>query len=611
MSEYKNYPAIDDDHNFPPAIRRAIAESNEVGARVEAMAEPLVVAAIGSDTVVVEAASVAASAAVEQRVAGLDLAKRSDPGMLNPTADDSNLMMVVTDENEKRVDGVMELGSDGRVSERVLSGWRDRIVGSFKSETISGDDILRLVDAEGRQVEALQADSEGNVPEWVLTRWAERMGWGETETTSKSNVAYPIPKIPEGLVIGDAIHEWWCKPMHIWDGHRLLASGITSNRGDGRSDIIVSEWIPGEDDWRTVILGDTFADDHNTPTIILTGSRLLAMWTEHNVDNVIKIAVSDPGGSLESLVRKPVISINIGGASSYTQPIVIDHLRTETTETVWIFTRRGTTAWGWVPVTVDLNAIDDPLSAGSYRSLVTAPGRQCYISVSEAHDPNEQVLRVAWGYNPAQPVHAIRAIEIRPKSGVISSPFDSNLKATTTGTGLPIVDNTVSALIAESESGFSRRLYYTRPGPMPWAVSYSDWPVSNPDAAMQKVISWNGTSWVTNELVIAGPRVGYTAEANYTGTVAFPDPCYDDTVAVCYRDSSGTDHIEIRRTVKGVAKVYTLATSKTHRLVRPFFPAGAGSSVLIYSEVSSYGANNFTAYKSNLVLVQLKEEYRA
>lgn len=66
MTEYKNYPAIDDNYNFPEPIRRALANAPEIATvinnNIESTVEPRVASYIGSNSAIVDAAAAAVDA---------------------------------------------------------------------------------------------------------------------------------------------------------------------------------------------------------------------------------------------------------------------------------------------------------------------------------------------------------------------------------------------------------------------------------------------------------------------------------------------------------------------------------------------------------------------
>src|SRR5690606_19634335 len=120
----------------------------------------------------------------------------------------------------------------------------------------------------------------------------------------------------------------------------------------------------------------------------------------------------------------------------------------------------------------------------------------------------------------------------------------------------------------------------------PPAIAYAEWDNATPDAAVYKVIAWDGAEWVITEYGIAGPRVGYTPGANYIAGMSFPSPCVDDRVAVA-RNLDGLATVELFTTKAGVTTSRLLARSRTSILARPMFPAGRDDRVIAF-DVTSY-----------------------
>lgn len=84
MSEYNIYPAVDSNHNFPPVVRQALADSNEIKASVVQMTTeqvpPLVATAIAADSTIVAAAAAAVNA--NPAIADLIASKWVKPALL-------------------------------------------------------------------------------------------------------------------------------------------------------------------------------------------------------------------------------------------------------------------------------------------------------------------------------------------------------------------------------------------------------------------------------------------------------------------------------------------------------------------------------------------------
>lgn len=293
-----------------------------------------------------------------------------------------------------------------------------------------------------------------------------------------STVAAAVANFSTGA-ISDAVTEWWCHPVatYLQTPYQRTVSGSISSTGK----VIAAEFNHGTNRTRRYEVATAIVDDHSTPALwAAPGRRFLFAWTNHNKDNFVNLRVSNAAGDLGSFAAGPSATIDLGTIASYTQIHRIANLSDANQDTFWIVTRGNNTTWRIARVSV--NQATGALSVGTVTTVLSSPNRQCYVTTADAYNASgNQVIRFSWGYNPAQPVHAIYYIEIDAVTGAITSPFDSSLTANVSGTGLPIVDTNLNPLIPEPAGDVSRRLFYTRPGPDAPAVAYAEGLVSDPD----------------------------------------------------------------------------------------------------------------------------------
>lgn len=397
--------------------------------------------------------------------------------------------------------------------------------------------------------------------------------------------------LPAGQLVPDAIGEWWSWPIATAIGDRTVFGAISST-----GDVLACEMDHTSGATQRVVLGSVQPDDHNCPALWASaGRRSVAMWTRHTEDNSLHVSVSGPDGSVASMAGSPELLFSAAGATSYAQMHRIAHLSNAGQDTFWVFTRIGTTTWQMVPMSVD--QATGAVTFGTMVQLLTATS-QTYISTADAFTVTGQTLRVAWGYNPAVGASEVRYFEINVVTGAITSPVDLTLAANISGTGLPLVDTDVAPLLGPVGTGRSRRLFYTRPGPIAPAVAYAEWDEATPDAAEYRIVRSTGGSWVSTSYGLAGPRLGYTSAANYISGMAFPSPCPDDRVAIA-RYVDGVSTVEVV-TADGAL---TIADTTATRLARPFFPVGRTDRV-ICSNVSHYGATYEDYYADVIALFE-------
>lgn len=111
--------------------------------------------------------------------------------------------------------------------------------------------------------------------------------------------------------------------------------------------------------------------------------------------------------------------------------------------------------------------------------------------------------------------------------------------------------------------------------------------------------------WVVSSLGTAGPRVGFTANANYIGGCAFTVPAKDDDCILVTRRNAGDTQSALERWVRdGSTWVLgeTLATSE-HYLSRPLAPVGGGFAKASVSQITEYSPTDYVSYEGDIHLI--------
>lgn len=387
--------------------------------------------------------------------------------------------------------------------------------------------------------------------------------------------------------VPNAINEWWVEPYEVWHEDRLIFGGVTTQ---GKA--LLCEWKPGTPA-RSVIIGDAIVDDHcaSTPLVLGDGS-VVGMWTNHNLDNFLRLAWGTADGSIDSAAVGIKATRDIGGRASYTQAHVITGLSDETKTVVWVFMRRNSYAWGYQPVTFNHTARTITYSAfvPVWSSEVTA--RQSYITTAPAYGAGDQTIRVAAYYNPAVAEGGpIWTFDINVASGAITS-----VDGKVTGTlGTPVTDAEDPSLTPLATT-LNRRLFYVGAGPLGHAFAYAEGAISTPDSWSYKLAEWDGTTWQVSDFGIAGPRVGYTAAPNYLAGMALPSPRYDRIVTLARMGGSGST-VEVWRHDGTSWQAKTVKTGT--KLARPRMTRMG----VLYADISYYGSS-YTNYSATMRTAQ-------
>lgn len=318
----------------------------------------------------------------------------------------------------------------------------------------------------------------------------------------------------------DGVTEWWCQPVAttVSDPHMRTVFGTIAENGD----ILACEFNHSTRKTKRYKVGQAFVDDHNAPALWYEpGRRPIIMWTNHNKDSQVWFKVGTPDGNLESLVNAPQGSYSINQASSrtsaYTQAFKINHLSNDRVDTLWIFTRGGGTAWGYTVLEID-QATGEAIAVKPWLPVITGGSKQFYIIGADGHEgPGKpQILRLAAGFNPAQPVHDIYYFEINVETEVITSPMTPGVSRTISqgfisGDAMPFDPAVPDPVSNDSRSA---RLMYVRPGPDTPAIAYATWARGSEDNATYKV-----TELVGGKFVSAG---SYMRTENASDIPAFP-----------------------------------------------------------------------------------------
>lgn len=160
MVDYNRYPAMDRDNNFPPPVRIAIANSEEIKNSVQELTTPLILEGIAAEGTVAGAASVAAANAVSLEVANRNLVEGNDSRLDVVIADDPTFEHVESDNDGNVIFGIRKDGSvyvRKLVGQDFLLGDDDRlpqelavdIPGWISVEVDSIDQILTGVKSDG------------------------------------------------------------------------------------------------------------------------------------------------------------------------------------------------------------------------------------------------------------------------------------------------------------------------------------------------------------------------------------------------------------------------------------------------------------------------------
>ena len=299
--------------------------------------------------------------------------------------------------------------------------------------------------------------------------------------------------------LDDAVGEWWIRPLATHQTYPYSRTVMGAVSKTGRILALEQNHTTGRTSRYEV--AQAGANDHNVPAIhVSEGCRPIIAWTRHNSDTIIRFKVGGLNGDIGYFQQNPEIQVNVEARTSYTQIYKIEHLSNEEETFYFTFFRADQTQWRAIKFKVTektgtfelVSFVNDSPLSGLYtagRTLVESPTHQCYLSSAESvNGDGDQIIRFAFGYNPAQPVHSVYAFELNVKNGDITSPFDHSISANIKyGIRLPIRDVSIESMIPDVGVGKSRRLFYVRGGQDSFAVAYADWDIGNESNAIYKI----------------------------------------------------------------------------------------------------------------------------
>lgn len=364
------------------------------------------------------------------------------------------------------------------------------------------------------------------------------------------------------LEVWDMGHEWWAWPPPKRLDEKRMTYGMS---GSSTGEQIA--WDRHDRDGMTsVVIGDSGTggpggevDDHDWGVRWTAddASFSAAFWTEHGDTDYFRVRVSLDGSARGFIANNIVdVVISAGAQISYTQ--VELHSTSGNNWTFWVLLRAGT---GWMikPITINVTTGAIDTSAAVYR-LFTIGGLQPYVMLSR----QGRVLRLAVYVNPAFDVHKIWLFKLNMDTLILTNPMDGSVSQSVVGSAYRDITNDVPLVAETANTGSSRRMYY--PSPVADAVLYSQWTRgSEQNAEYREAKRENGSVTIRTLGPAAGPRNGYTANANYNPGAAYSrDGSLIVTLHNNLNDGGGQVYIHTSFSSK-------LIRNTSYRLSRPLF----------------------------------------
>lgn len=179
MATYNRYPAIDENNNFPPSVRKALSTSSEVTQAVNENVPFLVQQSMANDSNIVAAGKAAAKSSVDaffnDALSTSDIVRGSVTAVSTP--DTAEYAGGIIGANGRPTD--LTVDASGKVPVPIVDEWGDRIfAGSgLSSKAIMGADEEAeggFIGENGRETD-LTLNKNGEILNRTVKKWADRL----------------------------------------------------------------------------------------------------------------------------------------------------------------------------------------------------------------------------------------------------------------------------------------------------------------------------------------------------------------------------------------------------------------------------------------------------
>lgn len=434
-----------------------------------------------------------------------------------------------------------------------------QVFGGISPTSVQGADLLLYWPIVG---DSPEVDESGNGNDGTVS--------GTTTTT-----IHPFQVSGDiELVAPTAIYTWWTVPLAQELDDTIHVGGVE------QEGFTVIQTLDGS----RFELDSGSRDDHRNPALLVPSDAApIAFYTRHNADQLLRYRIGTTAGDVSTLGSEQ--TINVGGTVSYTQIWRVG-------DELWVATRIDDDSW-YLWYSDDYGSTWD-----SGTNLLTESSR-CYITSAQT----DSTVRCAAAKGPAAGDNKVYYFEVNLATGSITK-ADGTVIGNLDGTGLPFDFTDLDTAYTGAEN--RTRLFAISDRPSGAEIAVANWPSTDADDATYVYVEWNGSSWVSDNVVAAGTRFGYTSDANYLGGMAFLPGTTGSSVYLA-RESSSVWTVEHWEDDGGWGMVETFATSTAQKLIRPW-PLNTTDIVFALVEVYPDDALGFEQWEGgNLYAVQVTE----
>lgn len=371
-------------------------------------------------------------------------------------------------------------------------------------------------------------------------------------------------------LVRDAIPEWWVGRTQL-NGDTITTGALGAK---GAQLAIDFNERTGPTATQVAVVP---VDDHNVGyPCVVPGRGIIHPYTYHGADSQLRMVVAGGSGLGSTLRGKPEFSFNMGGTASYSQPWLLAHRRSGTTDVFWILVRVAL-EWRIREITVDW-ATGVP-TATAMLHLVQFPEQAYMDSFPAAYDANGNVTKIGIvaGYNPSANSDAVYLLELDLTTGIMHDKANPGYTHNI-ASGAPLQASGLTPVLANKTTG-TRRLFgmWMAPGTQTWKILTCEYagdvgPTGDPTGVITE------HSFNVNNQTLTGTRTFGAAGRHLE---RYPG-------GACFGADGKVWHVNEANNIYTLSQEGVSVRRSTRALFRPTpCPAGAPWDVLV-ADVGSY-----------------------
>lgn len=391
----------------------------------------------------------------------------------------------------------------------------------------------------------------------------------QTQIIEATRILKTWADVESGAVPG-VVGDWWSLPRASLLGDNIYYAGVGYVSTTVSPAAIGGTFTKSTGVFTRPNLATLVQDEHATPArLLVNGKPHILAYCLHNTDTNFRIRISSNNAPAEP-TWNTAVTLTTPAVCTYAQ-IYADPasnrvvMLTRVNDTAWYYNRSenwGSSWAGWV-------------------KLFDFGAGKGYVASQQA---GAVVCCALYGHPKHSSIHDIYQCFIDLGSGDVTSlaggPAIANI---VTGAGLPITVTTTLPMVYDTAEGNNIRLFDVSAGTTNPEIVFAEWAESD-DVASYKVIRYNGASWDSTTLALAGAVIGDDPEAHYHAGASIGAA---GTVYLA-RESGGHWYMERYTSADGWQTWNgELLRSSRKKILRPY-PVVGGSGEIVYNLMQYY-----------------------